>query len=54
MKTHQEQDQAWRQEHHCVAKKPEAIGAPGVQRPVRVADSTAKRTTVVVQRREYE
>jgi len=53
-KPNQEQDQTWREEHHGITKKPEAIGAPGVQRPVGVVHPSAKRAPVVVQRREHK
>ena len=54
MKPNQEQDQTWRQEHRGITQKPEAIGSPGVQRPFGLTYPDAKRTPVVVQRREHE
>lgn len=53
-KLEQEQDQTWCQEHRGVTQKPEAIGPPGVQRPLRVTHLSAKRAPVVVQRRENQ
>lgn len=53
-KPNQEQDQTWREEHGGITQKPEAIGSPGVQRPLRLVNPSAKRAPVVVQRREHE
>jgi hypothetical protein len=53
-KPNQEQDQTWRQEHRGVTHQPETIRSPGLQRPFGVTHPSAKRTPVVVQRREHE
>lgn len=53
-KPNQEQDQTWRQEHSGVTEKPEAIRSPGEPRPFGITSPSAKRTPVVVQRREHE
>ena len=41
-KPNQEEEQTWREEHRGITEKPEAIGSPGVQRPVGVAHPSAK------------